>query len=112
MSISATMFVKLLNSKCPVILSKRFFPAFCKHRKIAIAKKRVFCDSNDSQKFSQMLTQSATALYNLGMLSCLQTGKLLKFHRFESEQHFSFFFFFFFILIFFIAEDGIMLNFF
>ena len=77
-----------------------------------------FFDLNDRQKFSQMPAQRATqhSIISESLQFCLQTGKSLKFHRFESVQNFSFFLDLKFVLVglfliyFFIAEADIVIN--
>ena len=71
MSISATMFVKLVNPNA-LGLSKRFFPVFASIVKLQ-SEKVSFFDLNDSQKFSQMPAQQHSILILESLQFRLQT---------------------------------------
>ena len=85
MPILAAMFVKLFNFECSVYWSKDFL-LLLQHRAIAKAKKRPFFNLNDSQNISKLPAQSTIAIHVFVIVAifAVETGKSLKFHRFES----------------------------
>ena len=122
MSISVTMFVKLLNFEFFVCLSKHFFCYFCSITYLQKQKSEFFFNLKGCKNFSEVEIwkqppQWATIFYNFGIvaISLANSWKPLKFHCFESIENLVFldleFVFFLFALIFFVAvKAGIVIN--